>query len=139
MIKTEFIANAINYFQRINYTFKAQLAKRNYVVGSPFAKARINTLNFYQTINLYEKAELDTNLKGKDKEVFDNLVKYFKFVTEKCYLEFHYDLESPVYHKKVDYVNAKLEFITNEIMIFCHRLEGTAFERNLLDDKKYKK
>ena len=71
MIKTEFIANAINYFQRINYTFKAQLAKRNYVVGSPFAKARINTLNFYQTINLYEKAELDTNFKGKDKEVFD--------------------------------------------------------------------
>ena len=136
MIKTELISNAINYFQRINYSLKTYVAKRNYNVGSPFAKGRINSLNFYQTVSLFEKVELDEIFNSKDKETFKNLTKYFKFVTEKCYLEFHYDLESLVYHKKVDYVNAKLEFICNEMMVFCHKLEGIVFEKNMLEKNK---
>lgn len=116
---------ALNYLQRINYCLKVYYIKKHRD-DSPFTIGRIKTLNFEQTVNLYRNVNIDEIFTEEEVEVFNDLKKHNKFVCENCFMEFQYDLNNSIYHKKVDYVNARISYINNTIKMFCYKMESIA-------------
>lgn len=134
MIKVEKLAEALNYLQRINYCLKVFYIKNN-EDSSSFSIGRIKNLNMEQTVNLYRNMDLDSIFTEEEKNIFSKLKKYNKFICEKCFIEFQYDLNNSIYHKKVDYVNARIDYIISNLIMFCYKVESIALENDEDKDK----
>lgn len=128
MVNHMAISETLNYLQRINYSLKKYYLNLNIEERSVQSSTRIKSFNMIQTLNLFKNISLDESFTKEELTVYTNLGKYYKFICDSCFLEFQYDLDSSIYGKKVDYVNAKVKHIKEQLMMFCYKVESLAFE-----------
>lgn len=126
MINYENIAKALNYLQRINYSLKVFHLSNH--PSANHEKRRISNFGLDKTVKLFNKEHIECMFTDDQEKKFENLKNYSLFITQKCFIECQYDTNSSIYNKKVEYINAKVEHIIDEIMELCYVIEGLAFE-----------
>lgn len=126
MLNYENIAKALNYLQRMNYCLKVYYLKNH---PSPTReKCRISNYNLDRTISLFKPEMLQETFKEEELKVVENLKNYSIFINQKCFIECQYDTNPSIYNKKVEYINAKVEHIIEDVMKLCYVIEGLAIE-----------
>ena len=128
MINYENIAMVINYMQRINFCLKKFYLDGNKIEDNSTRYEKISNYSMIQTINLFKNFSFDGFFTKDEIEIFCKLKKHYVFICEKCFLEYYYDLNTSIYHKKLDYVNAKVEHIKEEVKVLCYKIESIAFD-----------
>lgn len=128
MVNASYIMQSLNYLQRINYSLKRYYLKTNNSERTEHSVSRIKNFNMHQTLNLFKTYSLENIFNEEEIKIFSKLKRYYTFICDTCFLEFQYDLNTSIYHKKVDYVNAKAEYIQEQLKMFCYKVECLAFE-----------
>jgi hypothetical protein len=128
MINYENIALDLNYMQRINLCLKKYYLESNKIEVDSSNYTKIINYGMLQTLKLFENFSFEGILTEEEIDVFNKLNKYYTFVCDKCFLEYHYDLNNSIYHKKLDYVNAKIKHIKEELKLLCYKIESIAFD-----------